>query len=228
MATQEPPLPERVERSNRGHDEAKVLVWDEVFDLRGRSSCPVERSLGDTLPVCVLEDAARDTPSGLHPAADRETVTRLLDAAQGELQQQTAALLACQGRELAACGSFLAGHYRHLPRRKLALNATQSGRAACTQLAPRALARRTVQRRVRRGPLRASRARPPKSGRAGAFRRSGGARHPKKPSARRLAGGFRPAVGFRPPPRNPPGAVASQGRRRRPPGGVARRSPCRV
>jgi hypothetical protein len=62
----------------------------------------------------VLEDATRDTASGLHPAADRETVSGLLDAAQCKLQKQTAALLACQGRKLAACDSFLTGHDRHL------------------------------------------------------------------------------------------------------------------
>jgi hypothetical protein len=41
-------------------------------------------------------------------------VSGLLDPAQGELEEQTAARLTGEGRELAACDSFLTGHDRHL------------------------------------------------------------------------------------------------------------------
>jgi hypothetical protein len=88
VAPQKPALPERVESSNRRHHQAEVLLGTKslisVVAVAVRFECP----LRDPLPVGVLEDATRDTASGLHPAADRQTVAGLLDAAQASCRSR--------------------------------------------------------------------------------------------------------------------------------------------
>src|SRR5439155_14920298 len=88
----------------------EVVPADELPDLGLRRFGRGERAFRDALPVRVLEDAARDAAAGLHPAADRHAAAGLLDAAQGELQEQAAPLLRGERSELAAGGRFLTGH----------------------------------------------------------------------------------------------------------------------
>ncbi len=93
LAAHELVLAEAVQRADRLHDQVEVLLGDEVLDLPAGRLAGVERALGHSLPVGVLEHAARDAAARLDPAADRQAAAGRSDPSQRKLQKLATTLL---------------------------------------------------------------------------------------------------------------------------------------